>query len=211
MDYERIELVLFDMGGVVVSVHPRRVFRHWAQASGVRFEEFVGRWSIEQHYKDYETGRTSFEQLVDGLNNQLGIGMSIDDWKIGWNELVGQPFQDVLQLVQRLASELPVYCFTNSNPEHESIWANNCKEELSVFRAVFNSSTIGLRKPDVDAFLNVSIRMETSPSRVLFLDDNRENVRGAIESGMQALHVPRKADTIEALSALLQFTSGRRA
>lgn len=199
-----------DMGGVVVSVHPRRVFRHWAQASGVRFEEFVGRWSIEQHYKDYETGKISFERLADGLSNQLGLEMSLDDWRIGWNALVGNPIQDVLKLVQKLSSELPVYCFTNSNPEHETVWGNDLKEELTVFRKVFNSSTIGLRKPAVEAFLNVSSRMETSPSRVLFLDDNSENVQGAIESGMQALHVPRKADTIVALSALLQFTSDRR-
>ena len=192
------------MGGVVVSVHPRRVFRHWSEASGVGFEEFVGRWSIEQHYKDYETGRTTFKQLANGLSTQLGIEMSLDDWRIGWNALVGQPFQDVLELTNRLSAELPVYCFTNSNPEHESVWGSVFNEELSVFRAIINSSTIGLRKPDVDAFLNVSSRMRTCPSQVLFLDDNRENVVGAIDSGMQAVHVPRKTDTITVLRALLR-------
>lgn len=197
------------MGGVVVSVHPRRVFRHWSEASGVGFDEFVGRWSIEQHYKDYETGKTTFNQLADGLSTQLGIEMSLEDWRIGWNALVGQPFQDVLVLIRQLAGELPVYCFTNSNPEHESVWGSEFREELSVFRAIFNSSTIGLRKPDIEAYLNTSYRMGTSPTQVLFLDDSSENVRGAIECGMQAIHVPRKTDTIEVLSELLSFTRAK--
>ncbi len=192
------------MGGVVVSVHPHRVFRHWSEASGVGFDEFVGRWSIEQHYKDYETGQTTFKQLANCLSTQLGIEMSLEDWRTGWNALVGQPFQDVLVLIRQLAAELPVYCFTNSNPEHESVWGSEFREELSVFRAIFNSSTIGLRKPDVEAYLNVSSRMKTCPSQVLFLDDNRENVIGAIDSGMQAVHVPRKIDTITVLRALLR-------
>lgn len=194
------------MGGVVVSVHPRRVFRHWSEASGVGFDEFVGRWSIEQHYKDYETGKTTFNQLADGLSTQLGIEMSLEYWRIGWNALVGQPFQDVLVLIRQLAAELPVYCFTNSNLEHESVWGSEFREELSVFRAIFNSSTIGLRKPDVEAYLNVSNQMSTCPSTVLFLDDNSENVVGAIDSGMQAVHVPRKSDTVTVLKALLRLT-----
>lgn len=198
------------MGGVVVSVHPRRVFRYWSEASGVGFEEFVGRWSIDQHYKDYETGQTTFKQLADGLSTQLGIEMSLEDWRIGWNALVGQPFQDVLELIHRLAAELPVYCFTNSNPEHESVWGSEFKEELSVFRVIFNSSTIGLRKPDVEAFLSVSSRMNICSSQVLFLDDNSENVDGAIESGMQAVHVPRKTDTVAVLRALLRSAGTSR-
>lgn len=198
------------MGGVVVSVHPRRVFRHWSEASGVGFDEFVGRWSIEQHYKEYETGQTTFKQLADGLSSQLGIEMSLEDWRIGWNALVGQPFEDVLELIRRLAAELPVYCFTNSNPEHESVWGSEFKEELSVFCAIFNSSTIGLRKPDVEAFLNVSSRMSICPSQVLFLDDNSENVYGAIDSGMQAVHVPRKTDTTTVLSTILRHVGTTR-
>lgn len=204
IDRNRITTLLLDMGGVVVSLHPDRVFKYWSQASGVDMQEFVPKWSIEQCYEDYETGMTSFGDLARGLERQLGIAMDFEDWRRGWNALVGEAIPEVFELVEELAARFPVYCFTNSNPEHESIWASRLKRELQVFVEIFNSSSIGLRKPDVRAFEDVAVRMNCDPGQVLFLDDNRRNVQGAIESGMQAAHVATRIATARILKALLE-------
>lgn len=203
IDGNRIGVLLLDMGGVVVSLHPDRVFEYWSRASGVDKQNFVPKWSVEECYKEYETGTTSFAELALGLERQLGIVMDLDDWRRGWNALVGEPIPEIFQLVGKLAARLPVYCFTNSNPEHESIWATRLKRELQVFVDIFNSSTIGLRKPDVKAFEDVVIRMNCEPEQVLFLDDNPRNVEGAMKCGMQAAHVASPGATARVLKALL--------
>ena len=207
IEVSRIDALLFDMGGVVVSVHPNRVFEHWSRASGIDTSIFVPMWSIERYYKEYETGKCTFRELACALEEQLGISMDLEDWRTGWNALVGKAIPDVFELVDRLAEVRPAYCYTNSNPEHESIWGSRLREELQVFREVFNSSTTGLRKPDVEAFVDVADRMNCPPQSVLFLDDNRLNVEGAKECGMQAAHVANRKSTVGILKWLVQAIS----
>ena len=203
IDFERIDAILFDMGGVVVTLYPHRVFAHWAKASKTEIDDFVHRWALEQHYKDYETGRITFQSLAQSLSEQLGIDMGLDDWRKGWNALIGEAIPAVMNCVTQLARKRRLYCFTNSNPEHESVWASQFREELSVFEEVFNSSTIGLRKPDVQAYLDVANRMKFDPKRIFFLDDNRTNVEAARSCGMQAAHVPSDRETVIVLESLL--------
>ncbi len=204
IEIRRIDVLLFDMGGVVVSLHPYRVFEHWSRASGIDTSIFVPKWSIERCYKDYETGKCSFRELASALEVQLGISMELEDWRTGWNALVGKAIPDVFELVNRLADVRPAYCYTNSNPEHESIWGSRLREELQVFKEVFNSSTTGLRKPDVEAYVDVADRMNCPPKNVLFLDDNRLNVEGAKKCGMQAIHVANRKSTVGILNWLVQ-------
>ena len=50
---------------------------------------------------------------------------------------------------------LPLYALTNSNPTHQAVWATRYACERSVFRSIFVSSALGVRKPDPNAFSEV--------------------------------------------------------
>jgi putative hydrolase of the HAD superfamily len=73
---------------------------------------------------------------------------------------------------------------------------------MKQFTAVFVSSTIGLRKPDAEAFRFVVNEIGAPPGRVLFFDDNLANVEGARACGLQTALVKSPADVAGALAAV---------
>jgi putative hydrolase of the HAD superfamily len=70
------------------------------------------------------------------------------------------------------------------------------------FDVRFSSHLIGHLKPDREAFEFVVGALGCPPERILFLDDNRLNIEGALAVGMQAR---RTAGFSEVLSALAEF------
>jgi HAD superfamily hydrolase (TIGR01509 family) len=106
-------------------------------------------------------------------------------------------------LLKSAAASLPVYAFSNTNRAHELFWSERFKETLSPIRKIFVSSTIGLRKPDRDAFDHVTEAIGVPAGRVLLLDDLAENVIGARAAGLQAKLIKTHADTTAAVAAAL--------
>jgi HAD superfamily hydrolase (TIGR01509 family) len=63
------------------------------------------------------------------------------------------------------------------------------RPEFGDLDAFVDSLDIGVRKPAPEAFLAAATALGVAPSRVLFLDDVRENVDGATAVGMRGLEV----------------------
>jgi putative hydrolase of the HAD superfamily len=87
-----------------------------------------------------------------------------------------------------------LYVFSNSNSAHEISWSGRYAGLLSHFRQIFVSSTIGLRKPDAAAFQAVAAAIGVPAGRMVFFDDNAENVTGAQNCGLPAFRVISSAD-----------------
>jgi putative hydrolase of the HAD superfamily len=58
-----------------------------------------------------------------------------------------------------------------------------------IFTSTFVSSEVGHRKPERSAFEHVASMIGAPPGSILFFDDGPENVVGARDAGMQAVHV----------------------
>ena len=56
---------------------------------------------------------------------------------------------------QRAAKRMPLYAFSNTNPAHVEHFSKAYADVLGHFREIFLSSTIGLRKPDAEAYDHV--------------------------------------------------------
>ena len=74
---------------------------------------------------------------------------------------------------------------TNSNPTHQQVWERDYASTLSVFRKIFVSSDMGLRKPEAAAFAAISEEIGVPLERILFFDDTKANVDGALAVGIQ--------------------------
>lgn len=73
----------------------------------------------------------------------------------------------------------------------------------ALFDVVVISGEVGLRKPDADIYLLTAGRLGVEPSRCVFVDDLRPNVRAAVEVGMTGVHHTDAATTAAELSAVL--------
>jgi len=195
-----IEALLLDLGNVVMEIDISRTFRHWASWADVDETTLHERWTEDGAYQAHERGELSFSDYVAALGERLQISLPAAVWEAGWNDLFVGPYASVQRSLSALAGRLPLCAFTNTNPTHELASRSRFADALVHFDEIYVSSRIGLRKPDRAAFEWVTAAMGVAPERILFLDDNRQNVAGAEAAGLQAVWIRSEADVVSALA-----------
>jgi putative hydrolase of the HAD superfamily len=108
----------------------------------------------------------------------------------------------IAPLLAGAARRMPLYAFSNTNPAHVAHFSQAYADVLGHFREIFLSSTIGLRKPDAEAYDHVIRAIGVPASRILFFDDSAANIEGARARGLSAIHVTSTDDVARALTAL---------
>ncbi len=185
---------MFDLGGVVFDIDFESAFSHWATSAGVPVETLTSRYCIDAWYEQHERGEIGAAEYFDALRNTLGITLSDEQFAAGWNAIFQEESAEVFELFQRLSSRIPIYAFSNSNVLHQEFWERKYAKTLGLFREVFVSCDLGLRKPEAAAFRYVAAFIGSEPENTLFFDDTRENVDAARDIGMSAIHVRSIAD-----------------
>lgn len=183
------EALLFDLGGVVFEIDFEHAFEYWATHAGVSVESLRPFYGIDPWYERHERGEIDAVEYFDALRERLGISLSDEHFAAGWNAIFLQEFSGVFDLFRRLSRTVPIYAFSNTNVTHQRFWERKYARTLGLFSDVFVSCELGLRKPEPEAFRRVTSAIGVDPESVLFFDDTRENVDGAREVGMAAVHV----------------------
>jgi len=183
---DRIDLVLFDLGGVLIQ--PGGVASMRA-LSGIESDEALWtRWLACPWVQRFEAGRCSPEEFAAGV---------VADWELelepaaflqafgGWPE---PPFDGALELVEAVQAAVPAGFLSNMNSFQ---WGANYEgiPLTDAFAFRFLSFELGLVKPDAAIFEAVAARLPVPRHQVLFLDDNAVNVDAAATTGFAARHV----------------------
>src|SRR3954452_24063151 len=119
----------------------------------------------------HETGRIEDAAFFAGLRQSLGIGISDAQFLEGWNAIFAGEMPGIAPLLQRAARHLPLYAFSNTNGAHVEHFSLAYFGVLEHFREVFLSSSIGLRKPDGEAYDHVVKAIGVPAERIVFFDD----------------------------------------
>lgn len=204
-----IDAIVFDLGGVLVDVDFRRAIGRWAAAAGVPAGQLAGRFRRDEAYCAHERGEMDDARYFAHLRSTLRLQIDHAEMLGGWNAVLGEPLPGVEALVQRLAAELPLYVFSNTNPAHIAHFTPRYRSLLSHFRATFTSCDIGARKPETEAFARVARRIGAAPSRLAFFDDLEENVAGAAQAGFRAFRVSSAQEIAAIAEALLGARKAR--
>jgi putative hydrolase of the HAD superfamily len=141
-------------------------------------------------------------EFFGSLRDTFGVALTDEQFLDGWNAIFVGRYPNIDDQLRRAAARMPIYAFTNTNKAHEQYWSVAYADTMSHFRHVFVSSTIGHRKPDIDAFAYVVREMGVPAQRVLFFDDSLANIEGAKASGLQTVHVRSNSDVTAALERL---------
>jgi glucose-1-phosphatase len=197
-----VDALLFDLGGVVVDIDFRRCFRRWADTSGTDIELIASRFSFDAAYEQHERGAMDIADYFHQVRLALGVDLSDNELLEGWNDIYVGVVPGIGPLLSAAAAKFPLYAFTNSNPTHQTVWSKRFASDLEVFAATFVSCDVGQRKPDRLAFDAVTAMVEMPASRILFFDDLAENTAGALDAGLQAVHVSTTSSVASALAQL---------
>ena len=199
------EVLLFDLGNVIIDIDFGRAFSAWGAAAGVPAPDLESRFEVDAAYQAHERGEITGEQYFAALRHSLDLhGLSDEQMAAGWNAILIEEKREVTELIARLPPELPRYAFSNANPLHQQHWLENFAEAVAPFHHVFVSSEIGHRKPELAAFEYVAREIGVPTTSILFFDDLLPNVEGARAAGMEAVHVTSAQDVRRALEPYLR-------
>ncbi len=196
------DVLLFDLGRVVIDFDIKRTAEHWAAQAGCTPADIAARFVRDDFFWSYETGKIDDAEFFSGLRTSLGIELTNAQLLEGWNATFIGEMPGIAGLLARAARHLPLYAFSNTNAAHATHFSRHHADVLSHFREIFTSSSIGLRKPHAQAYDHVVKAIGVPAGRIVFFDDMIENIDGARARGLQAVHVISSADVADALTAL---------
>ena len=198
----RADALLFDLGKVVIDIDFNLVFARWAAHARCDGKLIAARFRHDDAYKRHERGEIDENAYFDTLRSSLGIEISDAQFLDGWNAIFVGEMPGIADLLGRASRQVPLYAFTNSNRAHERCWSQRFATALGHFRRIYVSSTIGLRKPEPEAFDHVIREIGVPADRLMFFDDALENVDAARARRIQSIYVKSVADVENALSFL---------
>jgi len=196
------DALLFDLGRVVLDIDFGKALSCWAGHAGCEIAHLTGRFARGELYHRHETGKISDAEFFAGQCRSMGINLSDAQFLEGWNAIFAGEMPGIAALLERAAKHLPLYAFSNTNNAHVEHFSVVHADLLGHFRKIFLSSSIGLRKPDAEAYDHVVKAIGVPAPRILFFDDSAENIEGARSRGLTTVHVTSPNDVAEALAAL---------
>jgi glucose-1-phosphatase len=196
------DALLFDLGRVVLDIDFSKAVACWAGHAGCDADNLARRFVRAEAYRQHEAGKISDAAYFETLRASLGIGLTDAQFLEGWNAIFIGEMPGIAPLLARAAGRVPLYAFSNTNGAHVEHFSQAYADVLGHFREMFLSSSIGLRKPDAEAYDHVVKAIGVPASRIVFFDDLADNIEGARARGLTAVHVTSPGDVADALAAL---------
>ena len=188
--WKPVECVVLDMDGVI---------RHWLPEYHGEVEARFGLedgllWRTafsDPGFRDVTIGTITAEEWAAQIGAAIVEGhpdVAADEIAAAWLASNWRIDDDVVALIDGLRDAgTAVALFSNASSKLEADLAEIGIDER--FVVVANSSRIGLAKPDVAAFRHVAGMLDAEPGAILFVDDRRENVAGAVEAGWHSVQM----------------------
>ena len=193
------DVLLFDLGGVLIELTGVAQMREWAQIASD--EELWRRWLASPSVRQFETGLATADEFATALCREFALPIADADFLAAFALWPSRAFPGAHNLLAALAARHRLAVLSNNNSVH---WERISRDMGlgGYFSATFLSHEIGLIKPDRAAFEHVVAALGCAPERILFLDDNLVNVEQARAVGMVAHRVTGVAEAADLLRTL---------
>ena len=201
-----VELVLFDLGGVLVRLGGLGVMQGLASTGSE--EELWARWLASPWVRRLQRGQCQPEDFAVGVVSDLALTISPAEFLERFRWWPESLFDGAVELVNAVRAQVPVGCLSNTNAVH---W-DQLKDTWGVdrlFDVVFLSHEMGMLKPDREIFERVSSVAGCSYDNIAFLDDTASNVDQALDMGFRARRVNGVDQSTAALVELGVLGPGR--
>jgi len=198
--------VIFDLGGVVLGspLHAIAAYeREHAIASG-SVNRVVADTGAEGAWGRLERGLIGLSAFAPAFEAECAAaGFAIDARKLMERmAAASQPRPTMLAAIRTLrASGLRVAALTNNWPAEER--DDGTRALRHHFDAFFESSTLGMQKPDPRIYQHACAALAISPEEAVFLDDIGRNLKAARALGMTTIKVDTPEQALGELADLL--------
>ncbi len=196
----KCDLVLCDIGGVVLDLESERLIHQMAQVLACPFEEISTAIYDDQLLLPLELGRISPQQYYDSLTAKLRLPWSFEQFSGAWNGvLIENPA--VVRILERLGRAHRLVALTNTNVLHLA-HIKATFPSLAVFQGWIASCEVGCRKPDPAIYRLAVDRCGVPAHAAVYIDDRPEMVQAGRAAGLSAVRFENDRQLEQALGAL---------
>jgi len=183
-----INTVIFDLGGVLISWDPKRLYRKIFE------EEEKMDWFLENvcdmpWNEEQDAGRSLAEATVTKIQEYPEYAEYIKAYYSRWEEMLGGPIEETVEVLSALSKNpsIRLLALTNWSAETFPI-AIERYDFLGLFEGIVVSGVEKTRKPFADIYHLLLDRYNVIPSEAIFIDDNERNVQAAKGLGIGGIH-----------------------
>ena len=183
----RIEIIFFDLGGVLVNVHKDKLIENLTAIS--KLSETALFRQMNECYDDFllfEKGlidsRAFFQQISTRFETNLDYHTFCDAY-VNIFDLN----KATLGLAQQLLPNVQLSIISNTDELHYN-YIMEQYSDLEIFHQPTTSFEAHSLKPEKDIYYSAMNKFNVSAQNCLFIDDLAENVEGAKKVGMHGIH-----------------------
>lgn len=197
-----IDLILFDLGGVLIELAGVPRLLEWTNNS-MSVEQLWKKWIMSPAARLFESGKIEPEEFAERMVYEFSLPVSPAQYLqefIYWPKNV---FPGAIELLENLSAEYTLASLSNTNKLHWKRFVNEMKV-TQYFSYNFPSHITGLIKPDLESYQQVIQKVGINPEKILFLDDNQINIDAAKQCGLNS-HKTRGIEEVRNLLVSLKI------
>ena len=177
-------IVVFDLGGVLVDWDPRHLYRKLFRNDEPAMEHFLASVCTDEWNRAQDAGRSFAEGACLLKRQHPDKAELIDAYGARFDEMMAGPIVGSVEIVAELRDRgAPLYGLTNWSAETYPL-ALKRFEFLRWFRGIVVSGDVGAIKPDPRIYGFMLARFAIDPQHAAYIDDNAANAEAARRFGL---------------------------
>lgn len=205
MDFSSIKNIIFDLGGVIINIDFQYTFEAFARLGNTDILSTLKKFEDLDVFKRYEKGEFSDADLRNLLKKEFNTELSDAQIDKAWNALLLDIPKERVELIQRLKQKYRVFLLSNTNHIHiqevnKILYRSTGIASLDdLFHTAYYSYKMKMGKPNVEIYEYVLQDQGLKPGETVFIDDNKDNISGALQAGIKTIHVEAPDTILELL------------
>jgi len=214
MDRKSIEVILFDLGNVILP------FNHYQIAEKllpfVQRKEFQDPKKIFSYLFDlkngainsFDTGKLLPQEFFQSLKESFQLSISFEAFVPIWNCIFVED-REVSEIIRSLKGKYRLGLLSNTDPLHFGCIVSTFPVVSELEKWIL-SYEVGFKKPDSRIFQKAIEWASVEPERILLIDDTQGHVEAATSLGMQGTHFVSAKQLKEELTKQLNLAIALR-
>lgn len=192
---EPIKNIIFDLGGIFLTLDYLRTEQEFAALGVTDFEKLFKQDFSSALFEDLETGRISPAVFYEAFRETTQLSLTDQQIQKAWNALLGHFPAERLEWLSVIQQKYNIYLYSNTNQIHYDHFMQSFPAHIGngsfnqYFRKAYYSHELGLRKPYPSSYRKILEIEGLNAAETLFIDDTLKNIEGAKEAGLQTIHL----------------------
>lgn len=206
MNFSSVKNIIFDLGGVIINIDFQYTFEAFAKLGDSDILSTLKKFKDLKVFERYEAGEFTDPQFRNFLRNEFSQKATDQEIDQAWNALLKDIPIARIQKIQQLKEKYNLYLLSNTNHIHIQE-VNNILHQTSgirnlnlLFDKVYLSYEMKMSKPHLEIYNFVLEEQKLNGSETVFIDDNKDNIIGAQNAGLETIHVEAPHTILELLA-----------